>query len=65
MFTSSITKVIFLITTSLPSSTFTVTNFTEALALNCDGGAIATTDDVLGTVINELIKKGILNGSVA
>lgn len=47
------------------SSTFTVTNFTEALALNCDGGAIATTDDVLGTVINELIKKGILNGSVA
>jgi len=46
------------------AANFTVTNWVQTHALNCNGGAIATTDDVLGTVIAELIRQGILKGSV-
>lgn len=48
-----------------PSATFTVTDFTEALALDCDTSSNEQLGDTLGTVINELIKLGILNGTVA
>lgn len=48
-----------------PQATFTITNWTEGLSLDCDGGAIATTDDVLGTLIKELIEAGVIQGSVS
>ena len=44
-------------------SVFVVTDWTEDLALDCDSDD-ADLGDVLGTVIKELIQKGILNGSV-
>ena len=46
-------------------TSFTVTNWTNAVSLDCNGGAIATTDDVLGTLIKTLQEQGILKGSVA
>lgn len=48
-----------------PSQTFTVTNWSEALSLNCNANDDLLTADTLGTLINELIKLGILNGTVA
>jgi len=47
------------------SQAFAVTDWTEDLALDCDTDADNAIADVLGTLINELIKKGILNGTVA
>jgi hypothetical protein len=44
---------------------FTITAFTQDLALNCDTAAVAETNDVLATLIRELIRKGIINGTVA
>ena len=44
---------------------FAITNHNEDLALNCDSTTDAELADVLGTVIRELIRKGILNGTVA
>ena len=44
---------------------FAVTNITEDYALDCNGNDDLLTADVLGTVIRELIKKGILDGTVA
>jgi hypothetical protein len=44
---------------------FAITNYTEDVAMNCDTAAVAETNDVLATVIRELINQGILNGSVA
>jgi hypothetical protein len=46
-------------------SEWTVTNWTSDLTLDCDGGAIAATDDVLGTLIKTLIENGTLNGTVS
>lgn len=43
---------------------WTVTNWVETFSLNCNGGAIATTDDVLGTLIKALIENGTLDGTV-
>ena len=43
---------------------FTITNLTQDTAMNCDAAADAELADVLGTVIRELIRKGILNGTV-
>lgn len=47
------------------SQTFTVTNWTEDLDMDCDNSADAAIADVLGTLINELIKKGVIDGSVS
>jgi len=47
------------------TKTFTVTNWTNDVALDCDGNSDLATADVLGTLIDELIKKGIINGSVS
>jgi len=44
---------------------FVITNYTEDLALDADAAAVAETNDVLATVIRELINLGILKGSVA
>ena len=44
---------------------FAVTNITEDYALDCNGNDDLLTADVLGTVIRELIKKGILDGEIA
>lgn len=44
---------------------FAVTNIAEDFALNCDGNDDLATADVLGTLIRELIRKGIINGTVA
>lgn len=44
-------------------SSFVVTDWTEDLTLDCDSDD-ADLGDVLGTVIKQLIDKGILKGSV-
>ena len=48
------------------STAFTVTNRTRDYVLNCneEAGALLVAD-VLGTLIEELIRKGIINGTVA
>lgn len=45
-------------------SEWTVTNWTEDKTIDCNA-AVAVIGDGLGTLINELIKLGILNGSVS
>ena len=47
------------------SATCTIDSWTENLGLSCNSDADAVICDVLGTLINELIKKGILNGTVS
>jgi hypothetical protein len=51
---------------TISTSQFAVTNITQDYALDCNGeaGALACAD-VLGTLIRELIRKGIINGTVA
>jgi hypothetical protein len=47
------------------SAAFAVTNWTSDFSLNCDANDDLATADVLGTLIAELIRQGILKGSVA
>ena len=51
------------------SQAFTVSNWNEDLSLDCDAlqfsGSAVVSADVLGTLINELIKQGIISGTVA
>ena len=49
----------------ISSQTFTVTNWNEDLAMDCDNAADAELADVLGTLINELKKQGLINASVS
>lgn len=44
---------------------FAVTNITEDYALDCNGNNDLSTADVLGTLIRELIRAGVINGTVA
>ena len=44
---------------------FAVTNITEDYTLDCNANSDLATADVLGTLIRELIRKGIINGTVA
>jgi hypothetical protein len=46
-------------------TSFTVTNITEAFSLNCNANNDLLTADTLGTLIKELIAKGVINGTVA
>ena len=48
-----------------PSQAFTITNWTEDLDMDCDNCADACIADVLGTLINELQKQGIIKGTTA
>jgi hypothetical protein len=50
---------------TISTSQFAVTNITEDYALDCNANADLSTADVLGTLIRELIRKGIINGTVA
>jgi len=43
---------------------FTVTNLTVDVALVCDSDADNAIADVLGTLIRELISKGIIAGTI-
>jgi len=49
----------------LIGTAFVVTDWTESFALDCDTDADNAIADVLGTLINELIKKGVLHGSAS
>ena len=49
----------------VPGTSFTVTNWNSDVAMDCDSCADAEICDVLGTLINELITKGIIEGSVS
>ena len=44
---------------------FVVTSFSEAFSLNCDANDDLVTADTLGTLIQTLIRKGIINGTIA
>ena len=46
-------------------TSFTVTNHTDDYAFDENTATLGDTSDVLGTVIKVLIKKGILNGTIA
>ena len=50
----------------IASQVFTVTNFTEDLALNCneEAGALLVAD-VLATLIQELERKGIIEANIS
>ena len=50
---------------NLNLSQFAVTNITQDFALDCNGNDDLQTADVLGTLIRELIRKGIIHGTVA
>jgi hypothetical protein len=50
---------------TISTSQFAVTNITEDYALDCNANSDLATADVLGTLIRELIRKGIINGTVA
>jgi len=45
--------------------TFTITNWTDDSALDCNAAAVAETNDVLGTLIKELIEQGVIQGTVS
>jgi hypothetical protein len=47
------------------AATFTVTNWTNDVALDCDAAAVAETNDVLGTLIKHLIAAGVIGGTVS
>ena len=44
---------------------FAVTNFAEDYALNCDANDDLATADVLATLMRELIRMGIIDGTIA
>ena len=47
------------------STAFTITNWNSDVALDCDSTSDGELADVIGTLINELIKQGICDGSVS
>ena len=46
-------------------SAFIITNFTERLSFDCNTATLGETSDTLATLIKELIRRGIVNGTVA
>ena len=44
---------------------FAVTNLTEDYDMDCDASADAVICDVLGTLIRELIRRGVIEGTYA
>lgn len=49
----------------ITSQAFTVTNWVEDLTFDANTATLGVTSDVLGTLINELIKQGIISGTVS
>jgi len=49
----------------ISTAQFAVTNITEDLNLDCNNNDPLVNGDVLGTLIRELIRAGIINGTVA
>ena len=43
---------------------YNITKWTEDHALDCDAAAVAETNDVLATLIADLINQGIIKGTV-
>lgn len=43
---------------------YSITKWTEDHALDCDAAAVAETNDVLATLISDLINQGIIKGTV-
>jgi len=52
-------------TLGLITSKFAVTNLSADYALACDSDTDNAIADVLGTLIRELIQRGVINGTVA
>jgi hypothetical protein len=48
-----------------PQTSFTVTNHTAGLNLNCDANDDLLTADTLGSLIAVLIEQGVIQGSVS
>jgi len=46
-------------------TSFELTNHTEDYTFDCNTATLGITSDVLGTLIRDLIRKGIINGTVA
>lgn len=44
---------------------FTITNFTESFSLDSGGSSNEQIGDVLSTLIQTLIRKGVINGTLA
>ena len=50
---------------SSQGSAFVVSNFTEDFTFDDNTAALADTNHALGTLIRELIRAGVINGSVS
>lgn len=48
-----------------PQLNFSITNYTEDTALDCNSTSDAELADVLATLIKELIEAGVVQGSVS
>jgi hypothetical protein len=46
------------------ANVYAITKWTEDHALDCDAAAVTETNDVLATLISDLINQGIIKGSV-
>lgn len=44
---------------------FIVTNIAEDFTLDCNANSDLATADVLGTLIRQLIRRGVINGTVS
>lgn len=49
----------------IASQVFTITNFAEDLAMDCNAAADAEICDVLATLIQELNRKGIIEADIS
>jgi hypothetical protein len=52
-------------TSGLITNKFVITNITPDYAMDCNAASDLEICDVLGTLIRELIQRGIINGTVA
>jgi hypothetical protein len=50
---------------TISTSQFAVTNFTQDYAFDANTATLADTSDVLATLIRDLIRVGVINGTVA
>jgi len=46
------------------ANNYSITKWSEDHAMDCDAAAVAETNDILATVIADLIAQGILKGTV-